>query len=45
MEARVTSREEQNIVQRGVAVVQMTDPLEATTTQAYDDVTVPNGLV
>jgi len=31
MEARVTSREEQNIVQWGIAVVQMTDPLEATT--------------
>jgi len=31
MEARVTFREEQNIVQWGVAVVQMTDPLEVTT--------------
>ena len=40
MEARVTSREEQNIVKWGVAVVQMTDPFQATTMQAYDNVTM-----
>jgi len=40
MESRVTSREEQNIVQWGVAVVQMTDPFQVTTMQAYDNVMV-----
>src|SRR5713101_337032 len=45
VEARVTSGEEQDIVERGVAVVQVADPGETSTLEAHYDVTVQVSII